>query len=63
MPSPAPPSFPIATAPKVPNEELLLWDREFHSWVIGFWDGDGWFCEAGPRLDPTARPPRKRRPG
>jgi hypothetical protein len=53
MPALAPPSYPIDTAPKVP-EVLLLWRHDGEGWVIGFWDGDDWFAETGPQLDPIA---------
>ena len=57
------PWFPIETAPKVPNAELLLWSRDHDSWVVGCWDGTGWFTEAGDRLEPIAWAPLPGRPG
>jgi hypothetical protein len=48
-----PSSYPISTAPKVYGVTMLLWDRGYSAWCLGYWDGEGWFSEAGPRLDPS----------
>ena len=56
------PWFPIEIAPKVPNEELLLWSRDHDCWVVGYWDGAGWFTEAGDRVEPVAWAPLPGRP-
>ena len=62
MHAPASPWFPIATAPRVPGVELLLWSRDHDSWVVGYWDGEGWYVELGLRLNPPTWAPLPGRP-
>ena len=62
MHAPTSPWFLIETAPKVPRAELLLWSRDHDCWVVGYWDGEGWFAEAGDRLYPSAWAPLPGRP-
>src|SRR6476619_4245905 len=62
MHTPASPWFPIETAPRAPGVELLLWSRDHASWVVGYWDGEGWFAESGLRLNPGAWAPLPGRP-
>ena len=53
MPAPAPPSYEISTAPRVPGVPLLLWTRGGGHWRLGYWDGMAWCDDAGFIVDPT----------
>lgn len=53
----APASYPIETAPRVPDARLLLWPQHGDTWMVGHWDGEGWFEEFGFRVNPLAWAP------
>jgi len=55
--APLPPSFPISTAPLVPNQALLLWERGGKHWLLGYWDGRSWCADDGVIISPVAWAP------
>ena len=50
-------SYPIETAPKVDDAELLLWPGRGDYWVIGYWSDAGGYSEDGFEIKPIARAP------
>ena len=57
MPTLAPPSFPIDTAPTLTGAPLLLWARGGRHWRLGYRDEKTWYDEAGFVIDPIAWAP------
>ena len=62
-PTLCPPSYPLATAPKVPHAPLLLWDPGYDCWLTGFWDGECWCVMDGIIASPAHWAPLPGRPG